>query len=81
MTVSQNRKQRTIARHLLVTAVQEIIHKLIILIWTVLHEKIGLFGYIQCGHKVKISDSNMVADTGPQQNGQTALFGVILAPW
>ena len=39
----------------------------------------SLFGYIQYGHKVKIIDSNMVANTGAQKNGQTAVFGVILA--
>ena len=41
----------------------------------------GLFEYIQYGHKVKIIDSNMVANTGAQKNGQTAVFGVILAIW
>ena len=41
----------------------------------------GLFEYIQYGHKVKIIDSNMVANTEAQKNGQTAVFGVILAIW
>ena len=41
----------------------------------------GLFEYIQYGHRVKIIDSNMVANTGAQKNGQTAVFGVILAIW
>ena len=42
----------------------------------------GLFEYIQYGHKVKIIDSNVVANTGAQKNGQTAVFwinfGVVL---
>ena len=29
----------------------------------------GLFEYIQYGHKVKIIDSNMAANTGAQKNG------------
>ena len=37
----------------------------------------GIFEHIQYGHKVKIIDSNMVANTGAQKNGQTAIFGVI----
>ena len=41
----------------------------------------GLFEYIQYGHKVKIIDSNVVANTGAQKNGQTAGFGVILVLW
>ena len=41
----------------------------------------GLFEYIQYGHKVKIIDSNMVANTGAQKNGQTAIFGEILLLW
>ena len=41
----------------------------------------GLFEYIQYGHKVKIIDSNMLANTGAQKNGQTAIFGVIFALW
>ena len=41
----------------------------------------GLFEYIQYGHKVKIIDSNIVANTGAQKNGQSAVFGVILALW
>ena len=41
----------------------------------------GLFEYIQYGHKVKIIDSNMVANAGVQKNGQTAVFGVILVLW
>jgi len=41
----------------------------------------GVFEYIQYGHKVKIIDSNMLANTGAQKNGQTAIFGVIFALW
>ena len=41
----------------------------------------GLFEYIQYSHNFKIIDSNMVANTGAQKNGQTAVFGVILVLW
>ena len=79
MTVSPNCNQRA---KLLVTVVQEIPHNNHFDLDHFYMRKLAIFGlfeYIQYGHKVKIIDSNLVANNEAQKNGQTAIFGVILA--